>query len=143
MGEIMKNKTPINASMDSSRSKEIDGFDSLRQLALDLHWSWNHCTDQIWRQLDPVLWELTHNPWVVLQTVAREKLVGLLGDPTFRGQVDALLQSKKNKLRLPHGFNKIILIAFNMRCVFQYGIHVKRGSPNLFGWTWQCGWRST
>ena len=28
----------------------------------------------MWRQLDPVLWELTHNPWAVLQTVSREKL---------------------------------------------------------------------
>jgi starch phosphorylase len=106
MGEIMKNKTPINASMNSSRSKEIDGFDSLRQLALDLHWSWNHCTDQIWRQLDPVLWELTHNPWIVLQTVAREKLVGLLGDPTFRGQVDALLQSRKAQAETPAWFQQ-------------------------------------
>ena len=75
----MKNKIPINATVNSLRPKDIDGFDSLRQIALDLHWSWNHSTDQIWRQLDPVLWELTHNPWIVLQTVAREKLRGPFG----------------------------------------------------------------
>ena len=32
---------------------EIEGFDSLAELALDMHWSWNHATDEVWRQLDP------------------------------------------------------------------------------------------
>jgi starch phosphorylase len=51
---------------------EIEGFDSLSELALDMHWSWNHATDEVWRQLDPELWGITHNPWVVLQTVSRD-----------------------------------------------------------------------
>ena len=54
------------------RSPDVEGFDSLAELALDLRWSWNHAADRIWGRLDPVLWELTHNPWVVLQTVSRE-----------------------------------------------------------------------
>jgi starch phosphorylase len=40
---------------------EIDGFDSLAELALDMRWSWNHATDAVWRQLDSELWEITHN----------------------------------------------------------------------------------
>jgi glycogen phosphorylase len=46
---------------------EIEGFDSLAELALDMRWSWNHATDEVWRQLDPGLWRITHNPWVVLR----------------------------------------------------------------------------
>ena len=41
---------------------EVEGFDSLAQLALDLRWSWNHATDHVWRQLDPELWELHPQP---------------------------------------------------------------------------------
>ena len=41
---------------------DVEGFDSLAELALDLRWSWNHATDEVWRQLDPALWELTQNP---------------------------------------------------------------------------------
>ena len=41
---------------------EIAGFDSLAELALNLRWSWNHSTDEVWRQLDPELWEITQNP---------------------------------------------------------------------------------
>ena len=32
---------------------DVEGFDSLAELALDMRWSWNHATDEVWRQLDP------------------------------------------------------------------------------------------
>jgi len=53
---------------------EIEGFISLAELALNMRWSWNHATDEVWRPLDPELWEITHNPWVVLQTVSRDRI---------------------------------------------------------------------
>ncbi len=74
---------------------DIDGFDSLAELALDLRWSWNHATDEIWRQLDPVLWNLTHHPWDILQTVSREKIKDVLADPAFGKKINTILQSKK------------------------------------------------
>jgi len=72
---------------------DIEGFDSLAELALDLNWSWNHRADEVWRLLDPMLWELTQNPWVVLQTVSRDKLERVLADPAFRRNVDDKLQA--------------------------------------------------
>jgi hypothetical protein len=30
---------------------EVEGFDSLAELALDMRWSWNHAADEVWRQL--------------------------------------------------------------------------------------------
>jgi len=84
--------------------KEIEGFDSLAELALDLRWSWNHATDGVWRTLDPVLWELTHNPWVVLQTVARDQIERVLADPAFRKNVDDLLQAKRHEAETPAWF---------------------------------------
>src|SRR5574337_1194301 len=74
---------------------EVEGFDSLAELALDMRWSWNHAADEVWRQLDPALWELTHNPWVVLQTVSRNQLERVLADPMFRKSVDELVQAKR------------------------------------------------
>ena len=58
--------------------------DTLSDLALDLRWSFNHSADQLWEQLDPELWELTHNPWVLLQTVSREKLQTVTSEPRFQ-----------------------------------------------------------
>ena len=51
----------------------LDGHSLLMELALDLRWSWNHGTDTLWNQLDPVLWDLTRNPWTILQTISPEK----------------------------------------------------------------------
>src|SRR6201982_853149 len=62
--------------------------DALTDLALDLRWSFNHSADQLWEQLDPELWEHTHNPWVVLQTVSREKLQSVAADPRFQKHLD-------------------------------------------------------
>jgi starch phosphorylase len=85
---------------------EIDGFGALAELALDMRWSWNHCADEIWRHLDPALWELTHNPWVVLQTVSRDQFKRVLADPDFRGRTDALVQSKKHAAKAPAWFQQ-------------------------------------
>jgi starch phosphorylase len=74
---------------------EVEGFDSLAELALDLRWSWNHAADDIWRQLDPALWELTHNPWVVLQTVSRNQIERASADPIFCQRVNELVQAKR------------------------------------------------
>jgi len=90
----MSGTAPIGHSIYSLLPTDIDGFDSLAELALDMRWSWNHGADKIWRLLDAGLWELTQNPWVVLQTVARDQLQRVLADPSFRKNVDDLLRAK-------------------------------------------------
>ena len=86
--------------------RDVEGFDSLAELALDLRWSWNHATDGVWRQLDPALWEFTHNPWVVLQTVSRDKLRSALAEPAFRTNVDALIRKRRATLESPGWFQR-------------------------------------
>ncbi len=85
---------------------EIAGFDSLAELALDLRWSWNHATDEVWRQLDPKLWEITHNPWVVLQTVSRARIERVLADPVFRKQVDDFALTRREAVKAPAWFQQ-------------------------------------
>jgi len=85
---------------------EIEGFDSLAELALDMHWYWNHAADTIWKKLDPALWELTYNPWVVLQTVSRDQLRRTLADRAFRKKVDDLLQTKRREAEAPSWFKQ-------------------------------------
>jgi starch phosphorylase len=41
---------------------KIDGIDALVELALNLHWSWNHAADGLWEDLDKELWASTQNP---------------------------------------------------------------------------------
>jgi len=85
---------------------EIEGFDSLAELALDMHWSWTHVSDRVWRQLDPDLWAITHNPWVVLQTVSRERIESALSDPAFRSSVDELVAARRKMADSPAWFQR-------------------------------------
>ena len=87
-------------------SSDIEGWDVLAELALDIRSSWNHATDRVWRQLDPVLWELTHNPWAVLQTVSREKLRRDLADAAFRKNVDEQVQARRDAAESPAWFQQ-------------------------------------
>lgn len=87
---------------------DVEGFDALAELALDMRSSLNHATDQVWWQLDPELWELTKNPWAVLQTVSRKKLQRVLADPAFRKIVDDLMQARRDAAAVPSWFQQTL-----------------------------------
>jgi starch phosphorylase len=102
----MSKQTRVSHPIYSLLPMEVEGFDSLAELALDMRWSWNHATDGVWRTLDPILWELTQNPWVVLQTVSRDQLERVLADPAFRKSVDDLLRAKRHAAETPAWFQQ-------------------------------------
>jgi len=85
---------------------EIEGFDSLAELALNVRWSWNHATDRLWKELDPDIWELTHNPWIVVQSVSRDRIERKLADPAFRKDVDDLVQRRRKAIEAPAWFQQ-------------------------------------
>jgi starch phosphorylase len=93
-------------NLSSFLPTDVDGFDSLAELALDMRWSWSHYADEVWRQLDPELWDFTQNPWVVLQTVSRDKLEHMLADPLFRKKLDNLIQKKNQAAESPAWFQQ-------------------------------------
>ena len=75
---------------------DAGGFDSLVELALDLRWSWNHAADELWQELDAVLWESTRNPWLILQTVSRDRVKTMLADRRFKQKLEVLVQERRN-----------------------------------------------
>jgi len=95
----MSEQTRVSHPLYNLLPTEIDGFDSLAELALDMRWSWNHATDEVWRQLDPRLWEFTHNPWGVLQTVSRDRIEQVLADSDFRKNVDDLVRTRREEIK--------------------------------------------
>ncbi|MDN5895225.1 MAG: alpha-glucan family phosphorylase [Nocardioides sp.] len=63
---------------------------SLDQLALNLRWSWHPQTQDVFRAMDPDLWDqIHHDPIRMLGSVPPARLAELAGDATFRGRVDA------------------------------------------------------
>jgi glycogen phosphorylase len=54
----MSKQTRVGQPIYSLLPMEVEGFDPLAELALDMRWSWDHATGEMWRQLDPELWEI-------------------------------------------------------------------------------------
>jgi glycogen phosphorylase len=93
--------------MDStSLTPDNTTTDALTELALNLRWSWNHSADELWSALDPELWELTQNPWVMLQTVSRDRLAAVASDAGFRKKLDQLIEEKRRQEQTSHWFQR-------------------------------------
>ena len=75
-----------------------DGLRPLLDLALDLHWTWNHAADALWRSLDAEVWEQTRNPVLVLQNAGRHRLAALPGDPAFCAELARLDAARRGYL---------------------------------------------
>ncbi len=110
--EYMSDPTPSHNPKNSDKkttefvSLKIPGFEQLAELALDMSWSWNHASDSLWRALDPELWELTHNPWALLQTVSYTQIETLLKNPLYREEVDRLLEIQRQAANAPAWFQQ-------------------------------------
>ncbi len=100
MKEFSKSINPVYSLLPI----EIKNFELLAELALDLRLSWNHAADKLWQQLDPDLWELTHNSWVILQTVSRDHLEKMLQDKTFLEKVEGLIEFRNHALESERWF---------------------------------------
>ena len=71
------------------------GPGQLVELALDLRWSWEHSSDELWAEIEPDLWMGTHNPWVVLQSASQRRIRELLARPAFCARVRELVDRRR------------------------------------------------
>jgi glycogen phosphorylase len=56
----------------------------MSEIALNLHWSWNHALRSLFRRLDPVIWKASnHNPIVMLGRVSQATLERAAADPRY------------------------------------------------------------
>jgi glycogen phosphorylase len=96
----------MSSPASSNRPSDATVSDALTDLALDLRWSFNHSADQLWERIDPELWELTHNPWVMLQTVSPERLQSVTADASFQKLLTDLHRKKRIALESQTWFQK-------------------------------------
>ncbi len=98
--------------------QDVEGANDLAELALDLRNCWDHGADQLWSRLEPELWALTHNPWVVLQTVSRTKLKSIAADPAYRKDLQNLFEVRRKRESEPawfertHGDSELTAVAY-------------------------------
>jgi glycogen phosphorylase len=91
---------------DASSIHSEPMIDLLRELALDLGAVWNRYTDDIWRQIDPDVWLLTRNPWLMLHHASHKKLAAMAEDRDLRRRVEQLVLARRESSHAPAWFQK-------------------------------------
>ena len=87
--------TPTSTFAIFALPRRIEG---LAQLARNLAWSWNRDARALFREVDEALWNrLRHNPIVLLQEVAPERLAALALDAGFCARYDRLMAWLKSE----------------------------------------------
>jgi glycogen phosphorylase len=107
----MHDQTRISDPLNELLAKGVEGADFLIELALDMRWSWNHATDDVWERLDPHLWNITRNPWAVLRTVSADSLEKVLQDAVFRTKIRELVDQSRRAKQDPGWFQKNLSFA--------------------------------
>ncbi|MEA9976836.1 MULTISPECIES: alpha-glucan family phosphorylase [unclassified Pseudomonas] len=92
--------------MPFHRTPLESNIETLRRLAFDQTVRWSGLNDDIWRSLDSELWELTHNPCLVLNAVSEQRINVLLADSHFHGRVINIAQTHRSILAQPTWFER-------------------------------------
>jgi starch phosphorylase len=129
----MKSAVPVSGTgflWEENKMKPIHTFsiipslpaplESLRRLAYNLRWAWNHDTIELFRRLDSDLWERTHhNPVLMLGTIEQSKLETAAGDEGFLAHLervsqefDGYMAGESTWFGRSHGTGKGPLIAY-------------------------------
>lgn len=74
-------------------------LEALRELAYNLHWDWDFSAIELFRRLDPDLWEASHyNPPLMLGTISQARLQEVAEDEGFLAQIDRVWEKLKDYL---------------------------------------------
>lgn len=75
-------------------------LEGLRKLAHNLQWDWDVDTIDLFRRLDPDLWESSrYNPVLMLGTISQQRLQEVADDEGFLAQTDRAVQRMEDYLR--------------------------------------------
>jgi len=96
----------MDTTYDVLRPDLPEALEELRELALDLRWSWSHVADELWRRIDAELWHRTQNPWLILQMVSTHHLNGLARDRSFLELLQTLREEQQAAAQRPGWFQE-------------------------------------
>jgi starch phosphorylase len=94
--------TPATLSWRASLPPQLA---ALRDLALDLRWTWSRHADTLWEQMDAEVWRRTGNPWTLLEDISAARLATLAADPGFVGRLAEVAAERRAYLAAPDWFS--------------------------------------
>lgn len=93
---------------------------ALKELANNLWWSWNPDAENLFRRMDPSLWdEVQHNPKLLLEKIDYKRLLVLEDDDEFVTDLENVFQAFRSYMARPVDTSKPSVAYFSM----EFGIH--------------------
>ena len=93
-------------------------LEKLRELAYNLHWSWDHETVNLFRRLDRVLWEETgHNPILMLGIIRQALLRAAAADRGFLAHLERAYERFKAYMDQLTWYNQFVPEESGGRCI--------------------------
>ncbi len=88
------------------RARLPEALAPLRELAFNLRWSWDERTRDLFRWVDPQIWEGSfHDPVRLLGSVDRRRLEQLSADPAFMGLLAEMHDELRRYVEAPRWFH--------------------------------------
>ncbi|MCF8223279.1 MAG: alpha-glucan family phosphorylase [Bacteroidales bacterium] len=95
-------------------------LDTLKELACNLWWTWNDEATDIFRRIDPSLWEETgQNPCVLIERVDYKRLKVLSEDSEYLSDLDSVYSAFRQYMDRPDRDDSPSIAYFSM----EYGLH--------------------
>jgi glycogen phosphorylase/synthase len=92
----------------------------LKELACNLWWSWNSEAEQLFKRMDPSLWEeVNHNPKLLLEKIDYKRLLVLEDDEDFISDLAKINNTFRTYIDRPDEKEKPSIAYFSM----EFGIH--------------------
>jgi phosphorylase/glycogen(starch) synthase len=102
------------------QSEVPERLTSLKELANNLWWSWNTDAENIFRSMDPSLWEsVKHNPKLLLEKIDYKRMLVLEDDEEFVGELERVTKIFKDYMNRPDDLVNPMIAYFSM----EFGIH--------------------
>lgn len=92
----------------------------LKELAFNLWWSWNTEAEQLFRRMDPSLWDqVNHNPKLLLEKIDYKRLLVLEEDEDFLQELERVYKMFREYMNRPDDTTTPSVAYFSM----EFGIH--------------------
>jgi starch phosphorylase len=102
-----------------SQSKIPDQLKNLQEIATNLWWVWNHEGANLFKELDPAIWEETQgNPVLLLQRISNKRVEQILGNQELMNKIHHVSNAYKAYLQVEPDRTKPSVAYFSM----EYGL---------------------
>jgi phosphorylase/glycogen(starch) synthase len=102
------------------QSEVPEKLHALEELANNLWWSWNTRAENLFRRMDPSLWEeVKHNPKLLLEKIDYKRLLVLEQEEEFVSDLNSIYSEFRTYMERPYDSEKPAVAYFSM----EFGIH--------------------